>query len=124
MKHGTRLWGSVHLPQVKLVEKGISDIFRITTDGVDYEIVLDAKEYVTSHELFTTDLVSQINKKLRDAGAPVQSRLGGIHKDSPFLTVLILEHVTANSSSVITQVSGTAADLLFGQVSMIEEARP
>lgn len=122
MARGMRLWGSVNLPSVKTIQSGVNDRLRVTVDGVAYEVVLDAGDYESSYELFTSSLPAQINKKLLNSGAPVKAVLGGIHHDKPFLTVLVFEHTSSTASSKVDSVGGTAGAYLFGDVYMTEPA--
>lgn len=122
LTRGMRLWGSENLPEMKTIQVGVNDRLRVKVDGTTYEVTLDAGEYVSSYEHFTSSLPAHINSKLTAQRVPVKAVLGGIHHDKPYLTVLVFEHTASNSSATVDSIGGTAGDYLFGEVFMIEPA--
>ncbi|MFF2889500.1 hypothetical protein [Paenibacillus sp. NPDC057967] len=122
MVHGLRKWGSTHLPVEETVTAGVNDYMSFIVDGITYSIVLDAGVYRSNRDHFTSDFPAHINKKLSEVNAPIFCRLGGNHQGTPVKNVLVFEHKNTGEHYDISNISGSAIDLLFGQIEITEES--
>lgn len=117
---GVRAWCNFSLPQTLVIEKDKNDLLVVTVDDTDYELTLDAGTYNTSHDRFSSTIISQINDQIKKTQAPVVAKLGGIHDDTP-RTVLVFEHtVVGDNTKTLSPTGGTAlADLVGSKDNVI-----
>ena len=121
--HGLFVWGNSNISPSVTVTEGENDTIDMTVDGIDYSITIPAGEYITNHNLFTSELADTVNSLLKDDNIPVKSRPGGIHDDEP-RTVLVFEHAAREEGHDITNMAGKAFGDMMGEVFSKEDAKP